>query len=209
MNKKLLQQIFTFLFLTVLLTGCYHPPITPPPTPPCPEWGCGPYPATPTITLTFAQTPLPPTSTAIPTILPTDLPTSAPILPTEEVEPLVCNYRVNARDNSLAKQFLDTGLDLVAGETLIIKATGTACFDVQLNLCASPDGNPDFFDTDLIGKIGDGHLFHIGSNLEKTVSDEVGRLYLAFHDNDYENNSGYFDVTVTIQNSQTGVCPQQ
>ncbi|MEA5078218.1 MAG: hypothetical protein VB013_06570 [Anaerolineaceae bacterium] len=206
MNKKLLKQTFSFLIITLLLSGCYNPPVTQPPTPPCPAWGCGTYePSEPTVTSTPVHPPLPPTSTPIPT----DLPTTTPILPTEKVEPLVCNYRVSAVENSLAKQFLDTGLDLVAGETLNIKATGTACFDVQLNLCASPDGNPDFFDTDLIGKIGDGNVFHIGSSLEKPVSDEVGRLYLAFHDNDYENNSGYFDVTVTIVNSQTGVCPQQ
>lgn len=206
MNKKLMQQIVVFLLFTLLLSGCYHPPVTPPPTPPCPAWGCGTYvPPEPTVTSTPVQTLLPPTSTPIPT----DLPTPAPTLPATQVEPLVCKYRVNAQENSLAKQFLDTGLDLAAGETLLIKATGTACFDVQLNLCASPDGNPDFFDTDLIGKIGDGYVFHIGSSLEKPVSDEIGRLYLAFHDNDYENNSGFFDVTITIVNSQTRVCPQQ
>jgi len=206
MNKKLIQQTFVFLIIALLLSGCYNHPVTQPPTPPCPEWGCGTFvPFEPTVTSTPVQTPLPPTSTPNPT----DLPTTSPILPTEEVEPLVCNYRVSAVENSLAKHFLDTGLDLVAGETLIIKATGTACFDVQLNLCASPDGNPDFFDTDLIGKIGDGHVFHIGSSLEKPVSDEVGRLFMAFHDNDFENNSGYFDVTVTILNHQTTTCPQQ
>lgn len=205
MNKKLLQQTVAILVLTVLLTGCYHPPITSPPTPPCPEWGCGTYmPSEPTVTISPVPSPLPPTQTPIPT----DLPTTAPILPTEQLEPLVCTYRVDARDNSLAKQFLDTGLDLVSGETLIINASGTACFDVQLNLCASPDGNPDFFDTDLVGKIGDGNIFHIGSSLEKPLTDDVGRLYLAFHDNDYDNNTGYFDVTVTLLNSATNTCPQ-
>jgi len=159
----------------------------------------------PTVTPTPFLTPLPPTSTPNPT----DLPAAAPILPTDEVEPLICTYRVSASENSTAKQFLDSGLVLVPGETLIIEATGTACFDVGLNLCTGPNGNPDFIDTDLVGKIGDGHMFHIGSSLEMTVNDEVGRLYMAFHDNDFENNSGYFDVTVTVVNSHTKICSQQ
>lgn len=210
MNRKLLQQTFAFLFITLLLTGCNQFPVTPPPTPPCPSWGCGTYvPLEPTVTPTHTQTPLSPTYTPIPTDLPTPIPTPSPILPTDEVVTLVCTYRVDANENSTAKQFLDTGLDLVPGENLIIEATGTACFDIQLNLCTGPNGNPDFIDTDLIGKIGDGKMFHIGSSLEKTVNDEVGRLSMAFHDNDFENNSGFFDVTITIVNSHTKICPQQ
>ncbi|MHC1740121.1 MAG: hypothetical protein AB9897_03305 [Anaerolineaceae bacterium] len=206
MNKKLVQQTLAFLLFTLLLSGCYQSTVTPPPTPPCPSWGCGTYvPFEPTVTTTPIQTPLPPTSTPNPT----ELLTAAPILPTVEAKPLVCTYRVNANEHSTAQSFLDTGLDLVAGETLIIEASGTACFDVQFNLCTGPNGNPDFIDTDLVGRIGDGKMFHIGSSLEKTVSDEVGRLYLAFHDNDFENNSGYFDVTINVVNSQTKICPQQ
>lgn len=205
MNKELLPQTFTFLFIVLLLTGCYQSPVTPPPTPPCPSWGCGTYvPPAPTITPTHTQTPLSPTYTPIPT----DLPTTAPVLPTDVVETLVCTYRVDANENSTAKQFLDTGLDLVPGENLIVEATGTACFDVQLNLCTGPNGNPNFIDTDLVGEIGDGDMFHIGSSLEKTVNNEDGRLYMAFHDNDFENNSGFFVVTITIINSHTKICPQ-
>jgi len=206
MNKKSFQQIAAFILFTLLLTGCYRPPVTPPPSTPCPWWGCGTMvPLVPTVTSTPVQTPLPPTSTPIPT----DLPTVAPILPTAEVEPLVCTYRVSAYENSTANQFLDTGLDLVSGQTLFIEATGTACFDVQLNLCSGPNGNSDFIDTDLVGKIGDGPMFHIGSSLEKIVENEVGRLYLAFHDNDFENNNGYFDVTITSTNSLAKNCPLQ
>jgi len=206
MNKMLLQQAFVFLFIILLLTGCDQSSVTPPPTPPCPSWGCGTYvPLEPTVTPTRTQTPLSPTYTPIPT----DLPTATPILPTDKVETLVCTYRIDANENSTAKQFLDTGLDLVPGENFIIEATGTACYDVQLNLCTGPDGNPNFIDTDLVGKIGDGKMFHIGSSLEKTVDDEVGRLFMAFHDNDFENNSGSFDVTITIVNSHTQICPQK
>lgn len=206
MNKKSLRQLYAFILFTLLLAGCYRSPVTPPPPTPCPWWGCGTsVPMFPTVTPTPFQTPLPPASTPIPT----DLPTAAPILPTDEVEPLVCTYRVSASENSTANQFLDSGLVLVPGDTLIIEATGTACFDVGLNLCTGPNGNPDFIDTDLVGKIGDGHMFHIGSSLEMTVNDEVGRLYMAFHDNDFENNSGYFDVTVTVVNSHTKICSQQ
>jgi hypothetical protein len=206
MSKRSIQQTFAFILFTLLLNGCYRSPVTPPPPTPCPWWGCGTsVPLVPTVTATSLQTPLPPTSAPIPT----DLPTVAPILPTDEVKTLVCTFRVGAYENSTANQLLDSGLDLRPGETLTIEATGTACFDVGLNLCSGPNGNPDFIDTDLVGKIGDGHMFHIGSSLEMTVNEDAGRLYLGFHDNDYENNSGYFDVTITVVNTLSTTCPQQ
>lgn len=206
MNKKSLLLTFMVIFFTVLLSSCYRTPVTPPPTPACPPWGCGTFiPDVTKVTASYTQTSLPPTNTP----LPTDQPTITPTLLGEEAEKLICVYRVDAVEYSTANQYLDTGLILKPGETLIIEATGTACFDAKLKLCTGPNGNPNYIDTDLVGKIGDGSMFHIGTNLEKTVFEETGNLYLAFHDNDFENNSGYFDVTISIANSLTKKCPLQ
>lgn len=206
MKKKSLLQALAFILVSLLLNGCYRAPVTPPPPTPCPWWGCGTnVNLGPTVTSTSAQTPILPTSTPIPTLPPT----ATSFLPTEELVALVCTYRVSASENSTARQFLDTGLDIKDGETLIIKAAGTACFDIGPAFCTGPDGNSAFIDTDLVGKLGDGQMFHIGSSFQELVSNEAGKLYLGFHDNDYDNNSGFFDVTVTIENTLADTCPQQ
>ena len=56
------------------------------------------------------------------------------------------------------------------------------------------------------GKIENGEMFHIGTNFKRTIGSEIGRLYLGFSDTDYENNSGYFDVTVSVESILIGNC---
>lgn len=203
MNKESLRWAFTFILVTLLLNGCNPRPVTPPPPTPCPWWGCGTRVIfNPTVTSAPTQTPIPPTSTSIPTLLPT----ATPIPPTDKGGTLTCTYRVSAYDHSTARQYLDTGLDINPGTNLSIEATGTACFGPESDHCNDPNGHPDFDDTDLVGKIEGGEMFHIGSSFQKTVENEAGRLYLGFNDTDYENNSGFFDVTVTIENTRTEIC---
>jgi len=185
---------------------------TPPPTP-CPWYGCEEIPGnrqTSTdqpISLPNVPTPEARINSASPTLEVT----STLIPPTDTVNPpvagntLTCTYKVDAKEYSTARQYLDTGMMITAGSTLVIKASGTACFDEDHDHCGGPDGHPEFVDTDLVGKIGDGGMFHIGSDFSKTVS-EGGRLYLGYHDNDFLNNSGYFEVKVTFENSPTGSC---
>lgn len=158
------------------------------------------------------NTPTPTATTTPNTVTPTPtlLPTNTPIPPDENsvVEgTLTCTYRVSAYDHSTARQYLDTGIILKQGENLAIEATGTACFDgSNKDFCNGPDGHPDFADTDLVGKIGNGEMFHIGASFQKTISNETGKLYLGFNDTDYENNSGYFDVIVIIENTPSRNC---
>ena len=121
---------------------------------------------------------------------------------------LTCTYRVNGYDHSIARQYLDTGIVLKKGENINIEATGTVCFGgSDKNFCNGPNGHPDFADnTDLVGKIGNGEMFHIGTSFRKAISNGTGKLYLGFNDTDYENNSGYFDIIVTIENSLSTNC---
>lgn len=202
-KDEIMRWVLAFVLISLLLAGCNPPPVTQPPLTPCPWWGCGPGQIFgPTTTPTPIPTAIPPTSTSTPT-LPS---TSTPMPPTDERGILTCTYRVSAYENSTARQYLDTGLDIKQGENLIMEATGTACFGPESGHCNGPNGHPDFDDTDLVGKIDGSEMFHIGSSFQKTVSNEGGRLYLGFSDTDYENNSGFFDVTVTIENTLTKTC---
>ena len=197
-NKKTLRWAFFIIFIPLILSGCgpgqiFGHTITPTPT------------QTP-IPPTRTATPVPPTSTVSPTIIPTDTP-SPPIKNSVVDGKLTCTYQVSAYDNSTAKQYLETGINLTQGEKLIVKASGTACFDgSNMNNCNGPNGHPDFDNTNLVGKIGDGGKFHIGTSFQKIIEGETGRLYLGFNDSDYENNSGYFDVTVIVENMLIGNC---
>jgi len=66
------------------------------------------------------------------------------------------------------------------------------------------DSNPINFMA-LVGKIGeDGPVFRVGSSLTKTAN-RTGRLYLACNDGvSFEDNSGSWDVVVTVQPSCPG-----
>lgn len=165
-------------------------------------------PAEPSITPSHTKTLVPPTFTSTPTLRSTD----TPLPPTSTHAPdgkLVCTYRVSAFEHSTAKQYLDTGLNIKQGEHLVITATGIACCDTDPTVCCSgPDGHPAFDDTDLVGRIGNGDMFHIGASFQKEISEnDAGRLYLGYHDADYANNSGFFDVIVVIENTLVGNCP--
>ena len=199
-NKRTLRWGNAMVLMVIILSGCgpgqiFVPTVTPTSTQ-------TPVPPTPTLT----STPVPPTTTSTPT----STLTNTPIPPTENSVvdgKLTCTYQVYAYDNSTAKEYLETGIDLEQGEKLIVTASGTACFGgTNMDFCNDPNGHPDFEDTDLVGKIEDGEMFHIGTSFQKTIGSETGRLYLGFHDTDYENNSGYFDVTVIVENMLFGNC---
>lgn len=205
MNENKYPQWGLFLIvITILLSGCgpgqlFGPTITPTST------------QTP-IPPTFTPTPVPPTATPTPTLTPTTIPTNTSTPRENNVVDgkLTCTYQVRAYDHSTAKEYLKTGIDLAQGVKLIITASGRACFNgSNKEFCNDPNGHPNFDDTDLVGKIENGEMFHIGTSFNKTIDSETGRLYLGFNDTDYENNSGYFDVTVIIENILTGSCNPQ
>ena len=96
---------------------------------------------------------------------------------------------------------LDTGLFFNSGDLLEISASGTwSNAPLSYNLIFWSDGNPNENIADgypgagypvaaLMGKIGSGSYFFIGSSYSNNVS-EQGNLYLGFNDTDYGNNWG-------------------
>ena len=120
------------------------------------------------------------------------------------------SFNVFARENSAAftnndiappATPLDTGLFFVNGQTLTVTASGLwnggACGDV------GPGGTSCFGDYtpgipyfSLAGRIGaTGAYFEIGSSFSGPVSGN-GDLFLAFVDNDADNNRGFVTATV-------------
>ena len=96
---------------------------------------------------------------------------------------------------------LDTGLFLNSGDLLEISASGTwSNAPLSYSLIFGPDGNPNeniaagypgagYPVAALMGKIGNGNYFFIGSSYSNNIS-ESGVLYLGFNDTDYGNNWG-------------------
>jgi hypothetical protein len=131
---------------------------------------------------------------------------------------------------SQTNHYVDTGVTLQSGQQVRISATGSAwCGNYDANICGNgngPDGVGKTGDAveayvyntygidygrftagsliafSLIGKVGSGSALQLGS-AARTVSGG-GRLYLAYNDNYYEDNTGGF--TVTIQRCVFGLC---
>lgn len=102
------------------------------------------------------------------------------------------SYHVDAANNG----WLDTGMDVIAGQPLSLTASGTACLIGQF--CAGPEGYPGWggiiMNALLYGKIGtDGQAFPVGASFQGNAS-RTGRLYLMVSDSYYPDNSGGFDV---------------
>jgi hypothetical protein len=137
---------------------------------------------------------------------------SIPDLPTISPTPAEFNITVPAD-----KVWVDTGIDLKAGQTLNISASGrinTKGGEASSDIL-SPDGETDIapcytIDTDclmpgvfwgtLIGRIGSGAPFKVGSQLEIPISGS-GRLFLAVNDNTgyFTDNSGAFNAIISIR----------
>lgn len=108
-------------------------------------------------------------------------------------------YQVDATNNSI-NQWLNTGLNVIAGQPLGITASGTACLAGQY--CVGPNGDSGggtsngFLNGALIGKIGAGGAsFLIGANFQQNAS-ATGLLYLAVNDSFYPDNSSGFKVNI-------------
>jgi hypothetical protein len=103
----------------------------------------------------------------------------------------------------------DTGIDIDRYTKAAISATGLACFDTTDNCqngeaWTDPDGAVEIADETflapglekyaLVGRIGDGDPFLAGSSFNPLCDEQEGRLYLAFNDSDFSNNSGSYDA---------------
>jgi len=116
---------------------------------------------------------------------------------------------VPARSAGENGRFLQTGFVLRKGVAVTVRATGTAYTAICSPACATgPNGNasiicpiscagPGLVAYSLIGKVGRGHVFLIGSG-PRTVSGR-GRLALAYNDGNYTDNSGGYTVRLTYR----------
>jgi hypothetical protein len=108
------------------------------------------------------------------------------------------------------QRWMDTGIDVQARDLLFFEATGTIRLgDDDARDVATPDGAPrgnHSLDVQmltqragaLVGRIGHSPAFFVGSN-GLVVASTVGRLYLGVNDDDFRDNLGAFEVTITIQ----------
>jgi hypothetical protein len=130
--------------------------------------------------------------------------TPAEEIPAEEPEPVAVWV-------SALESWTDTGIDLVPGARLTITASGEVCDDItRPERCFPPDGvdePPEQHPGDpppaeanhaaLIGTIDDAGPFLVGSYADLEVQD-AGRLFLGMKDGHFDDNSGGFDVEITV-----------
>lgn len=102
--------------------------------------------------------------------------------------------------------WVDTGITVLAGDTVIISATGLAGAIPSVD--EGPDGGvstaanstflaPGLTIGSLVGAIGNGAAFQAGSSLTMQASTS-GTLYLGYNDSLCTDNHGSFDVDVEV-----------
>lgn len=109
------------------------------------------------------------------------------------------------------KEWTDTGIDLLEGDTLRIRADGTIHY-TSSKTCGPDGGERTWGDLlralpvndagrgaliGLIGLKGVARAFFIGAQEEFQV-ERTGRLFLGINDDNYQNNSGGFRVRIEI-----------
>jgi hypothetical protein len=119
-------------------------------------------------------------------------------------------YTVDARANSTANQWFNTGQEFPVGTELTITATGHACLDVSGG-CSGPEGSELFYGGckdigmkcgALYGKIGDsGTPFFVGSSYHARTT-SAGILFLGYADVNWDTNIGSYTVYVTAKPSE-------
>jgi hypothetical protein len=103
------------------------------------------------------------------------------------------------------RPWTDTGLVVRAGEPLSFTVNGTVTYG--LNMQAGPDGDknmapnrnypvPSMAVGGLIGRVGNGRPFPIGSTRSAIEMPNDGRLFLGVNDNELQDNSDGFDVQI-------------
>lgn len=120
--------------------------------------------------------------------------------PAQVIEEVV----VTGADNSGNTKMKDAQIDIRKGDKIIIKASGSV-YIRQWGYNVKPDGRegygehyPGITAGALMGKIGNGSLFTVGSSCEKTAERD-GKLYLGIAIRDRYSNSGEFRCKVEVQ----------
>jgi hypothetical protein len=111
--------------------------------------------------------------------------------------------------NVVANQpWTDTGITVQRGERVTFHATGVIEYSHN-TAPAGPDGDASFTGRHnrypvanmpvggLIGRVGNGTPFPVGSNTQPVVMPAAGRLYLGINDDNLADNRGDFAVTIT------------
>ena len=103
------------------------------------------------------------------------------------------------------QQWNDAGITVKKGDRIAFSTSGQISYGQGMT--AGPDGNGSLRRPDypvpampvggLIGRVGNGTPFPIGSNAQPIVMPNDGRLMLGVNDNELDDNSGAFTVTVT------------
>ncbi len=154
-------------------------------------------------TVTFVSpttTPIPPTATPRP-------PTATPIPPT--ATPILPENRTSVTVAAANASPTDTGIDVRAGQMLVIHAPGVWCPAQPQNWCGTANGpylSPAYDSRDripdvqigvLVGRIGSGEWFVAGSDFEQRVT-MGGRLTLAMNDYRVDDNGGSLTVMIEV-----------
>jgi len=104
-----------------------------------------------------------------------------------------------------ASAWTDTGMDVNRNDRLVFSANGEVCYS-QNEPAVTPDGHlvqanqsypvPSIGVGGLIGKVGNGRPFAIGSNSQPIQMPANGRLFLGINDDSFGDNSGGFRVSI-------------
>jgi len=106
------------------------------------------------------------------------------------------------------RQWVDTGLDVRAGDVLTIRADGTVRLSGNGNDTATPGGAnrraehasmPNHPAGALIARVGNGAPMFVGDGRGINRLTTGGRLYLGVNDDHWDDNSGQFRATVTVR----------
>ena len=101
--------------------------------------------------------------------------------------------------------WIDTGITVVAGDTLDITATGRVRFSPQFGNVTDANGAPGNRANApmpnqavgaLVGRVGNSAPFFVGANANNLRVPQGGRLFLAINDDILTDNSGEFRVTI-------------
>jgi len=105
------------------------------------------------------------------------------------------------------RPWTDTGIVVRSGESMRFNATGEIKFGMGDTQRANADGNAEVRNTAfpvssapvgaLIGRIGTGEPFLIGTRTEPITMGRTGRLFLGINDDGFGDNTGQFVVKVT------------
>jgi hypothetical protein len=139
---------------------------------------------------------------------------TAPAAPTQAPASAASRQTVQEREVPANKEWTDSGIDLLAGDSLRIRADGTIHY-TSTKTCGPNGGERDWKDmlralpvndagrgalVGLIGQAGVATPFYIGAEAEFKV-EKSGRLFLGINDDAYDNNSGRFRARIEIVRS--------